>query len=462
MSLNFDDKVILGPMVRVGTLPIRLLSLDFGADYVYTEELIDYKLLKCRRIENEYLGTVDFVDDDHYVVFRTCEQERGKVILQLGTCDADRALKAAKLVERDVVGIDINMGCPKEFSIKGGMGAALLTQPEKVKQILTTLTQNLSKSVTCKIRVLPDLQETINLAKLIESTGVSAIAIHGRTKLERPQHKNRNDFIAAVADELKIPVIANGGSAEIQKYSDIRDFKLKTHCSSVMLSRAAENNCSIFRKEGIVPLDSIIPMYLKYAVKYDNHVANTKYCIQQMLGSLQETEKGRAFLSSQTLREICYIWGMNDFYDKNDAELKQRIATKIEHKADDVIENVHKNKKLKGAEVEPLTLKYLKNLFVESSLPKTRLINYANRNFLSQPKYKTHQIEKHFYSVVTIGEKSYKNNYLEKNKKSAEQGAALVACFYLNLVGEDIIRQCFVQEVPHERTLLTKKFLQIV
>ena len=52
--------------------------------------------------------------------------------------------------ENDVAGIDINMGCPKEFSIKGGMGAALLQQPEKVRDILTTLVKGVKIPVTCK------------------------------------------------------------------------------------------------------------------------------------------------------------------------------------------------------------------------------------------------------------------------------------------------------------------------
>ncbi|XP_035231485.1 tRNA-dihydrouridine(20) synthase [NAD(P)+]-like, partial [Stegodyphus dumicola] len=155
--LTYSSKIILAPMVRVGTLPMRLLALEFGADIVYTEEIIDFRLLKCQRVENRILNTVDFIDEDQNVVFRTCEKEKRKVVLQLGTCSAERALKAAQMVVNDVSGIDINMGCPKEFSVKGGMGAALLSQPEKVSNILTTLTRALSCPVTCKIRVLPDV-----------------------------------------------------------------------------------------------------------------------------------------------------------------------------------------------------------------------------------------------------------------------------------------------------------------
>lgn len=64
--------------------------------------------------------------------------------------------------------------------MQGGMGAALLKQPDKVKEIMTTLVQGVSKPVTCKIRLLPTLEATLELVKVIESTGVEAVGVHGR------------------------------------------------------------------------------------------------------------------------------------------------------------------------------------------------------------------------------------------------------------------------------------------
>lgn len=97
-SDRYRDKIMLAPMVRIGTLSSRLLALEYGADMVYSEEIIDWKLIRCRRFVNQLLGTVDFIDDTQVVVFRTCDQEKDRVILQIGTCDPDRALRAAKLV----------------------------------------------------------------------------------------------------------------------------------------------------------------------------------------------------------------------------------------------------------------------------------------------------------------------------------------------------------------------------
>jgi len=61
--LDYRNKNILAPMVRIGSLPFRLLALEYGADIVYSEELIAQRLMQCERIENERLHTIDFVKD---------------------------------------------------------------------------------------------------------------------------------------------------------------------------------------------------------------------------------------------------------------------------------------------------------------------------------------------------------------------------------------------------------------
>lgn len=96
----------------------------------------------------------------------------------------------------------------------------------------------------------------------------------------------------------------SGGSKEIDKFSDIEKFRVATGCSSVMLARTAEWNCSIFRKAGQLPMDDVIVEYLKLAVKYDNSPSNTKYCVQNMLRELQESPRGKLFLECQTLEQM--------------------------------------------------------------------------------------------------------------------------------------------------------------
>ncbi|CAL4063223.1 unnamed protein product, partial [Meganyctiphanes norvegica] len=269
MSSQYENKIIIAPMVRVGTLPFRLMAIDYGADLVYTDEIIDWKMLRSVEEKNDVLKTTDFVDKSNGTVFfRTCDNEKEKVIFQVGTSDAQRALKVGKMVEPYVSGFDVNMGCPKEFSIKGGMGAALLTKPDKIKSILSTLVKGLKIPVTCKIRILPTLEETLKLARLIEQCGVAALAVHGRTKEERPNSPNHNDVIREIAKNLSIPVIANGGSKEIKTYEDIAKFRGATGASSVMLARAAMWNCSIVNPEGILSLETVVNHYISNCSKY--------------------------------------------------------------------------------------------------------------------------------------------------------------------------------------------------
>jgi tRNA-dihydrouridine synthase 2 len=119
-SAMFQNTVSLAPMVRAGSLPFRTLCLKYGADLVWGEEIIDKRIIKCSRVINERLSTVDYnvigergKGNVDVLIFRTCAAEAGKVVFQLGTSCPDRALAAARVVARDVAAIDVNMGCPK-------------------------------------------------------------------------------------------------------------------------------------------------------------------------------------------------------------------------------------------------------------------------------------------------------------------------------------------------------------
>lgn len=118
------------------------------------------------------------------------------------------ALLIITIREQDVAGIDINMGCPKDFSLKGGMGADLLFHPDKACAILSAVVSSVKIPVTCKMRVLEDINDTVALCKKLAATGVAAICVHGRTIKERPRHPNRDHFIKAISEALDIPVIA--------------------------------------------------------------------------------------------------------------------------------------------------------------------------------------------------------------------------------------------------------------
>lgn len=84
----FEEPVVcLAPMVRAGSLPFRSLCLKYGADLVWSEEIIDKRIMKCERIINNNLQTIDFVlEEGNILIFRTNIIEKSKVIFQLGTC----------------------------------------------------------------------------------------------------------------------------------------------------------------------------------------------------------------------------------------------------------------------------------------------------------------------------------------------------------------------------------------
>lgn len=418
-------------MVRIGVLPMRLLCLKYGADYVYAEEIIDHKMINCRRVENHALNTIDFIsDDDQHPIFQTCSAEKHAVVFQIGTCDPERALAAAKIVEDDVAAVDINMGCPKAFSLHGGMGAALLEQPEKVEKILKTLVQGLKVPVTCKIRVLPDLGETIKLVKLIESCGVKAIAVHGRTKQERPQHQNRNHFIREITQALKIPVIANGGSKEIKQFEDIATFLQNTQANSVMLARVAMLNPSIFLKTGKLELASVIDEYLKLAAEYDSNPAMVKYTMQIFLQyALHTTERGLQLLEAKSLREICKIWNLTDHYTQCLTEQRDRLMTYQNRMINREDENSIDN----DDDVIVLPLEFIRKHYCSTILmPKMILYDYARNNSMQPPSYVTRRIGKLFLSEVKVEKQRYASTFRAQNKKGAEQAAALAALVVLD------------------------------
>jgi len=456
---QYRGKVILAPMVRVGTLPMRLLALDYGADLVYSEEIIDRKILMCQKYENELLGTTDFKMADGTVVFQTTEREKPHVIFQFGTADAKRALAAAKKIQNYVAGVDINMGCPKEFSIKGGMGAALIYQPEKVREILTLLVKELSVPVTCKIRVLPSLEETIKLAKVIESTGVSALAVHGRTKEERPRHPVREGYIKAVAQAVGIPVIANGGSLDMNALEDVKNFQQASGASSVMVARAAMWNCSVFRKEGRLPYDTVLREYLRYAFKYDNHGLNTKYCVLQCLHDKMTElgDIGERCLAAKSLYDFADIWNMKSEYESVLKEREQKEA-ELRQKSQDPNLGVKKRKTDDGLVLIELPVRYDKSIYSPNMTPKQVLYDYCKRCRFEKPLFETaeRQEDRLFNSTVLVDCKRYTNPHWEKSKQLAEQGAA-ISC--LVSVGQHDSR---LSEPAHEDEYLRRKWRSII
>ena len=271
----FRDSEILAPMVRASTTPLRALALSHGATLVYTEELIDRSILQCDRSVNLELGTIDYrvprssyspkvqkrmdADTDNpdsgngAVLLRIDpEVERGRLVYQIGTGESGLALRAAMKVIEDVDGIDINMGCPKKFSVSGGMGSALLGDTRRACDILSTLRRNLgSKPVSAKVRLLhpTDPRPTLDFVRSLIKAGANAVAIHGRIVGDEGHEMARWGTLVEVIRQLKstecVPIIANG---DMYTRADILEMRRRSKCDGVMLARPALYNVSIFRR----------------------------------------------------------------------------------------------------------------------------------------------------------------------------------------------------------------------
>jgi tRNA-dihydrouridine synthase 2 len=379
MTLSVEEKAALlykgealAPMVRASTTPLRTLALKYGADFCYTEELIDRSLTDTARVENAALGTIDYIKDASKMAARQQRKllrdggpalylridpavERGRLVCQIGTGDAALALAAAQHVHRDVCAVDVNMGCPKKFSVAGGMGSALLDDVDRACRIVRTLTNEISSTssrnpipVSAKIRLLKDAQATLDFITALISAGAKAVAIHGR-RVGDPEVKAADwetlETVVSLATSKfpTTPILVNG---DFYTRDEFTDFTLKTGASGVLLARTALYNTSVFCKPTVETVGTygykspllldksvVIQDYLKEAVKYDTHYKNIKYVVCEMMNS-RRAPHGRVpclpqqFVGGQTigktcacpsLRDICLLWNVN-----YDAELKLR------------------------------------------------------------------------------------------------------------------------------------------
>ncbi|KAF0989863.1 hypothetical protein HZS_6467, partial [Henneguya salminicola] len=310
----FKGKIILAPMVRANTIAFRLLCIKYCADAVFSQEIVDHSILSCKRIENEKLNSIDFVNDSYEIIFRTIKSEKPKLIFQLVASD-NLKFYPGNLKENDISALDINMGCPKSFSISGGMGAALLSKKEKAKKILTNLVKNSSIPITCKIRLLPgDIDNTIDFIRYIIPSGVCAISIHGRNRNQSSSESCNIDYLKKICEIFKndIPIIVNGGSLHINSYNDIIYFRDSCGATSVLVARAALRNPSVFSFKGLVPILDIFREYASLCIQWDVEFFLFKYMLSRMCIQSDEILK---LSRSDSYEDTCIYLGIEYNYN---------------------------------------------------------------------------------------------------------------------------------------------------
>jgi tRNA-dihydrouridine synthase 1 len=223
--------------VDMSELPFRMLCRKYGAQLCYTPMFHS----RC------------FAEDAKYrkLEFSTCPQDRPLVVQFCGN-DPEVLLKASRFVENDCDAVDLNLGCPQGIARRGTYGSFLLDKCywPLLYAMVRKLHENLKVPVFCKIRLLPSMEDTLQLARMLQDAGCQLLAVHGRTRDNKGLQATPADWdaIRAVKEILSIPVVANGNVAQ---YQDIEPCLETTKCDAVMAAYATLTNPALF--SGQVP-----------------------------------------------------------------------------------------------------------------------------------------------------------------------------------------------------------------
>lgn len=228
-NVLIKNQIVVAPMAGISNTTFRKICKNFGAALVVAEMVSDKAIIYQNTKTMELL--------------KMTEAER-PISQQIFGSDIDSFVQAAKIVEKtmhpDI--IDINMGCPvPKVALKNQAGSALLKNPIKIKEIVKAVVAAVNVPVTVKIRSGWDSNSinAVEVAKIIESAGASAITVHARTRAQGYSGKADWNIIKQVVEAVEIPVIGNG---DVLSCYDAKRMLDETGCAAVMIGRGLLGN----------------------------------------------------------------------------------------------------------------------------------------------------------------------------------------------------------------------------
>ncbi|MCP4790912.1 MAG: tRNA dihydrouridine synthase DusB [Gammaproteobacteria bacterium] len=230
---KLSNGLLVAPMAGLTDRPTRNLLRNMGAGLAVAEMLTSDTSLWHSRKSQLRLPHADDI---------------GPVSVQIAGNDPQTMAQAAQAnvaLGADIV--DINMGCPAKKVLKKAAGSALLAQPQLVAEILQAVVNAVDVPVTLKIRTgsSPQQRNGVDIAKIAEAAGISALAVHGRTRQCAFKGEVEFDTIAAIKQAVTIPVIANG---DISTPEQAQHVLQHTQADGLMIGRAIQGNPWIFQQ----------------------------------------------------------------------------------------------------------------------------------------------------------------------------------------------------------------------